>query len=155
MTFRITALRANQFTKFSHMTDTELKQAGVRKLIADSKPGFPCRVSLQDAEIGETVFLLNFCHHNHNTPYRASHAIFVRQHVCQAEPAENTIPDGLKIRLTSVRGFNAAQDMVAADVTDGHQLSGVIRNFFDNTDIAYLHLHNAKQGCYAARVDRT
>ena len=154
MTFRVSALQAEQFLKFSQMTNFELEQHGGQRLTVDAKPGFPCRVSLKDAEIGETVLLLNFFHHDHNTPYRASHAIFVRENACQAKPFTNIIPDVIKSRLISVRGFNAAHDMVTADVVGGNGLCGVINNFFDDGDIAYIHLHNAKQGCYAARVDR-
>ena len=155
MTFKISALQAGQFSKFLCMTDFELEQRGARRLIADAKPGFSCRVSLREAEIGETVLLLNFFHHDHNTPYRSSHAIFVCENAQQAEPLVNTIPDVFKNRLISVRGFNEANDMVMADVVEGSGLSDVMNGFFDIKDIAYLHLHNAKQGCYAARVDRT
>lgn len=154
MTFIVSALQAEQFSKFSQMTDFELERHGGQRLTVDAKPGFPCRVSLKEAEIGETVLLLNFVHHVHNTPYRASHAIFVRENICQANLVANTIPDVLKSRLISIRGFNAKHDMVTADVAEGGGLSGVINNFFENKDIAYVHLHNAKQGCYVARVDR-
>lgn len=154
MTFRISALQGGQFSKFLSMTDFELEQYGVRRLIADTKAGFPCRVSLKDAEIGENVLLLNFTHHDHNTPYRASHAIFVREGVCQAEPSVDTIPEALKSRLISVRGFDAMHDMVVADVVDGSELGSAINNFFNNKVVDYIHLHNAKPGCYAARVDR-
>jgi Protein of unknown function (DUF1203) len=154
MTFIISALQAEQFAKFIPMTNIELEAHGIQRITVDSKPGFPCRVSLQDAEIGETVLLLNFVHHDQDTPYRASHAIFVRENACQAEPAIGTIPEVLTTRLISVRGFNSKQDMVAADVVEGSELNYAINSFFNNKDIGYLHLHNAKPGCYAARVDR-
>jgi len=154
MGFKISALRVDQFTKLFSMTDSELEQYNARRLIVDANPGFPCRVSLQDAEIGETVLLMNYVHHNHNTPYLASHAIFVRENARQAEPLRDIIPDVLKSRLISVRGFNDSHDMINAEVVDGHSLRHVINNFFDDKDINYLHLHNAKPGCYAARVNR-
>ena len=54
----------------------------------------------------------------------------------------------------SVRAFDAHGMMLDADVVDGELLEPVLQNLFDNRDIDYVHLHNAKPGCYAARVDR-
>ncbi len=155
MTFRISALQAEQFADFLPLTDIELEPHSVQRITVDAKPGFPCRVSLKEADIGETVLLLNFVHHNHSSPYRSSHAIYVCESARQAFPLANTIPDVLQSRLISVRGFNSKHNMVMADVAEGSELSDIIQGFFNNMSIAYLHLHNAKQGCYVARVDRT
>ena len=79
MTFQIRALPAGQFAHLTQLSDAELAAQNIHKRVVDAHPGYPCRVSLQDADIGETVFLLHHCHHDEATPYRASHAIFVRR----------------------------------------------------------------------------
>ena len=42
-------------------------------------PTFPCRVSLVDRALGESVLLLNHVSHDVANPYRATHAIFIAQ----------------------------------------------------------------------------
>lgn len=63
-------------------------------MIVDKKPGFPCRVSLTDADLGETVLLVPFHHHE------------------------------VSSRLLS------------------------------DESVSYLHIHNARPGCYNCRVLR-
>ena len=123
-------------------------------MIVEEKPGYPCRVSLADAEIGETVILVNFQHQSAESPYQATHAIFVRQNVEQAFPGIGVVPELLKTRLISIRAFDEKHYMVKADVVDGSRLSGSIQAILQDTKVAYLHLHNAKPGCFAARVTR-
>jgi hypothetical protein len=96
-------------------------------------------------------------HHEHqpaDTPYRAGHAIYVRAGAVEATPDVGEVPDVLRRRLLSVRAFDEAGMMLGADVVDGGDVARAIERFFDDPLIAYLHLHNAKPGCYAARVDR-
>ncbi len=54
----------------------------------------------------------------------------------------------------SVRAFDAQGMMLDADVVDGKLLEPVLQRLFDNGAVEFVHLHNAKRGCYAARVDR-
>ncbi len=154
MGFRISALDVDKFTHLFGLDDEALQQHGVQRRVVDSKPGYPCRISLQDAEVGETVLLMNYEHQPAPTPYRSSHAIFVREWAEQAVLERNEVPIMLRSRLLSVRAFDALGMMVAADVVEGEQLESVIERMLaiDATD--YLHIHNAKLGCYAARVDR-
>lgn len=69
--FQFVALQDKEFNNLFLMDDEELKNIGAVKMIADEKPGFPCRVSLKDAEIGEEVILLNYQYHFVNSPYKA------------------------------------------------------------------------------------
>lgn len=154
MGFHISALSVDEFSHLFGQDDEVLAKNGVRRVIADSNFGFPCRVSLQDAEIGESLLLLNYEHQPARTPYRSSHAIYVRERASQARLAENEIPDVLKKRLLSVRAFDAAGMMVDADVVDGQQLDALIERLFANDSAEYLHIHNARLGCYAALVSR-
>jgi len=123
-------------------------------MIVDAKPGYPCRVSLADAEIGETIILVNFEHQSGESPYQATHAIFVRENAEQAFPDVGTVPESLEIRLISIRAFDDKHYMVDADVVEGSRLSASIPAMLQDPRVAYLHLHNAKPGCFAARVTR-
>jgi len=153
MGFRITGLPAEPFTQLFTLSDAELAAHHAVRRIADARPGFPCRVSLTDADIGEEVILVHFEHHAVATPYRASHAIYVRRGERRFD-AVDEIPEQLRLRLLSVRGFDAAGMMVAADVVDGRELEGAIARLFGDDRITYLHVHFAKPGCYAARIER-
>jgi hypothetical protein len=154
MPFQIHALPKTPFTDLFTLSDADLQRQGMRRVIADTKPGFPCRVSLQDADIGEELLLLNYSHLDGNTPYAANHAIYVRKDAEQASPLPGDIPAVLATRLLSVRAFDDRNMMVAADVTDGKGLAPVLDAFFADAAVAVIHLHNAKQGCFAARVTR-
>jgi len=154
MPFQIHALPADLFSDLFSLSDAELAGKSARRMIVDGSPGYPCRVSLADAEIGDIVLLVNYQHQPNDTPYRASHAIFVRQGVEQVSPEPDEVPEVLASRLMSVRAFDGAHDMVAADVVDGQALKPAIESLFADPRIDYLHLHNAKQGCFAASVTR-
>jgi len=152
--FRIAGLPLAQFQPLFSLDDNELAQKGVHRMIVDAKPGFPCRVSLQDAEIGERVILLPFVHHDVESSYRASGPIFVCETAKQVELAPNEIPDVVASRMMSVRAYNDKGMMINAAVTPGSQLKSQIEEFFDDARISYLHLHNAGAGCYSCRVER-
>lgn len=154
MPFQITALPLERFQPFFGLSDAALADRGVLRRVADQTPGFPCRVSLEDAAPGEPVLLLNYEHQPAPTPYRASHAIYVRQSAVQARPEIDEVPEMLRSRLLSTRAYDRHGMMVAADVTDGRELETSVARLFENEAAAYLHLHNARPGCYAARVDR-
>jgi len=152
--FRIVALPLRQFQPLFSLDDNELAQKSARRLIVDAKPGFPCRVSLRDAEIGERVILVPFVHHDVDSPYRASGAIFVREAAKEIRPAPGELPDVVASRVISVRAYNDKGMMVTAAVTPGKKLKAQIENFFGDAKISYLHLHNAGAGCYSCRVER-
>jgi hypothetical protein len=155
MDFRITGLPAARFTHLFGLGDEELAGHRAVRRVCDEKPGFPCRVSLADAEPGERVLLLNFEHLDVDSPYRASHAIYVREREQPAFDEVNTLPEALRSRLLAIRGFDAQGMMVAADVVEGRAADALVRGFLDNEEIAYLHAHFARRGCFAARIDRS
>jgi len=155
MSFQIHALAAETFAPLFNLPESDLAAIPARKVLADEKPGYPCRVSLADAEVGETVLLINYEHQPNHTPYRASHAIYVRQGSAQAFPAVGEVPAMLTCRLISIRAFDREHNMVRADVVEGKCLSEAIPRMLDDAGIDYLHLHNAKLGCFAAKVTRT
>lgn len=154
MSFRISALPVEPFRHLFGLADATLAAHGAVRRIADTKPGFPCRVSLEDAEIGEPVLLINYEHLPAASPYRSRYAIYVREHASEAHPEVNEVPQQLRSRLLSVRAFDAQSMLHEAEVVDGSQLEAAIERLFADSRVAFLHVHNAKPGCYAARVDR-
>ena len=154
MGFQILALNIDQFNHLFGQDDEALAKSGVQRVVADDCPGYPCRVSLQDAAIGESLLLMNYEHQSAASPYRSSHAIYVRESASQARPDENEIPESLRRRLLSVRSFDKSGMMLEADVVDGRQVERLVDQLFDNDTVEYLHVHNAKRGCFAARVER-
>ena len=154
MGFQVSALRVDEFRHLFGLDDESLARHGARRMTVDVKPGYPCRVTLKDADPGESVLLVNYEHLAVNTPYRSTHALFVREGATTCPPITNRIPEQLTIRLLSIRAFDADGMMVDADVVHGEEAEPVIRGLLDDTRVEYLHIHNAKPGCYAARVDR-
>lgn len=152
--FQCIALDTALFSGYFEKSPAELAQLGAKQMMVDKKPGFPCRISLEDAEIGEEVLLLPYAHHAVASPYQASGPIFIRKEVEMAKPGVNEIPLMLQHRLLSVRGYDKDGLMVAAVVVEGRNLAASIAELFDNEQIEYLHLHNAKPGCYNCLVKR-
>jgi hypothetical protein len=155
MSFIVTGLPAEPFQPLFGLSDAELAERGVIRRQVDTKPGFPCRITLEDAEPGETVLLLNYLHQPADTPFRASHAIFVREADHRTTRTVDKVPPAILARQhISLRAFDDAGMMVDADVAPGVALEPVIERLLGRPDVAYLHAHYAGMGCYAARIDR-
>lgn len=152
--FRFVALPREAFVHLFAQSDAMLARAAIRRLYVDVHPGYPCRVSLQDAEVGETVLLLSYPHHDAASPYRGAGPLFVRENAMTAFPAADEVPAMFLHRLLSVRAYDANGMMRDADVVEGGVLAGMIRRFFADPHIDYLHIHHARQGCFACRVVR-
>ena len=152
--FQIHALPKTEVSHLYGLDDAALAQLGAVAQIADAQPGYPCRVSLRDAAVGERVILLNYTHQPADTPYRASHAIYLRDGAETCVPAPGEIPQCLQPRLISLRAFDRSGHMRAADIGEGTALRKQIARMLEDPAIDYLHLHNAKPGCFAARVTR-
>jgi hypothetical protein len=152
--FRITGLDPEKFKDLFAMTDEELVAMGARRVVADETPGFPDRIEMRDFDVGETAILVNYTHLDAASPYRSSHAIYVREGATRAYDAVDEVPGVLRRRLLSVRAFDEKAMMTNADVIDGTDLKGWITRTFENPRVAFIDVHNAKPGCFAARVQR-
>ncbi len=152
--FRLIALPAERFAGLFEKSEAELRAIAARRMVVDDKPGYPCRVSLVDAEIGETVVLLNYEHQFASSPYRAAGPIFIRRGAVTARPAVGEIPVMFRHRLLSARAYDAEGMMAAAEVVKGTELEAAIGRLFADPRVAYLHLHNAGPGCFNCRVER-
>ena len=154
MDYRIKGLPLAPFQPLFGLDETELAARGIVRMVADSKPGYPCRITLEDAEPGESLLLLNWRHQDADTPYRADGPIFVREAAMETRELRNAVPQQQRDRLLSVRAYDAQGWMHDADVLQGTELEAAIERSFADARIDYLHVHNARRGCYACRVER-
>src|SRR5713101_2355910 len=154
MGFRITGLPASEFADLFSLSDDALRARRAVRRVADARLSYPCRVSLTDAELGEDVVLVHYEHQRADTPYRSSHAIYVREGEATYD-AVDAVPDQLRRRMLSLRAFDANGMIVGADLVDGQTLEDAIATLLADGRAAYLHAHFAKYGCYAARIERT
>ena len=153
MSFRITGLSAEPFAPLFGLSESELRERGAVRKTVDQPNAYPCRISLTDAEPGETVLLTHFEHHPVDSPFRSSYAIYVREGE-RTFDAIDQVPDQLRRRLLAVRAYDEAGMLLDADVTDGKALEPLIEKLFANRQAGYLQVHFAKPGCYAAKVER-
>jgi hypothetical protein len=154
MSFRIRGLPAETFNHLFALSEEELTRQGlVRRIADDRRPGYPCRVSLEDSTPGDELLLVNYEHLPVDSPYRMRFAIFVRKGD-ETYDRVDEVPEQLRKRMLAVRGFDAEGMMVRFDLVDGRDLEGAIDKLLANPKAEYLHVHFAAPGCYAARVDR-
>ncbi len=154
MSFRIQGLSADNFDHLFALSDEELAQRGaVRRIADDRRPGYPCRVSLEDAKAGDELLLVNYEHLPVDSPYRMRFAIYVRKGDTTYDRA-GEVPEQLRTRTLAVRAFDSNGMMVAFDLVDGRELESAIGKQFSSRAAQFLHIHYAAPGCYAARVDR-
>jgi hypothetical protein len=153
MSFRITGLPAQPFEELFSLTDEALAARLAMRVVVDREHGYPCRISLTDAEPGQTVILFNYEHQPANSPFRSNYAIYIREGEQQYDQVD-LVPDQLRRRLLSVRGFDRHGMLRGADIAQGTALEPLIEQLFNDESVAYLHIHIARPGCYAARVDR-
>ncbi|MDR3445907.1 MULTISPECIES: DUF1203 domain-containing protein [unclassified Dyella] len=153
MHFRLSGLPAEPFAELFALPDEALAERRAMRVTADRAHGYPCRISLTDAEPGQSLILLNYEHQPANSPFRSNHAIYIREGEAQYDRVDE-VPDQLRRRLLSVRGFDEHGMLRDADVVQGTALEPLIERLFADDSVAHLHIHIARPGCYAARVDR-
>ena len=154
MSFVVSALPAAEFRPLFGLSEAALAARGIVRRTVDA-PGSPCRLTLEDAPVGETVLLLNYEHQPADTPFRARHAIFVREGAQTRSFAPGEIPPAFAARkFLSLRAFDTAGMMVAADLAPTADLAEAVERLLADPAVAYVHAHYAGAGCYAARIDR-
>jgi hypothetical protein len=152
MNYTVRGLSPEPFIPLYGLGDEELAKRRARRVVVDGA-GFPERVEMRDAEPGETLLLVNFEHQDADTPYLSSHAIYVREGATETWSGDH-LPEVMRKRLLSLRAFSAEGSMIDADVVEGREAEPVIERLLGNPEVAYIHAHYAKPGCYAARIDR-
>ena len=154
MTYQITGIDPDPYRHLYGLSDEELASHGIVRMTVTAKPSFPCRVSLTDREIGESVLLLNHVSHDVANPYRASHAIFVTEGAEEAAIYVDEVPPAFGPRVLSLRAFDEDGMMVDAALTQPGEADAGIRKLFENPAITTIHSHSATRGCFAAMIDR-
>lgn len=154
MNYQLRGLDPALFEKLFDLDDAALAKRGMKRLRVDAPIGYPCRVTLEDAPVGEEVLLLPFTHQDSPSPYRASGPIFVRRGIAEARRIVGELPAYLTRQLLSVRAYDDADMMVAADVVEKREAGPLFDSLLARSDVAYLHVHFAKRGCFACRVER-
>lgn len=152
--FQLSGVDHRPFQALFDQTDDGLQAQGIVRMQVDAQPGFPCRVSLQDAAVGEQVLLLPYWHHQVESPYRALGPIFVRQGASQAQLPPDTVPDYVSRRQMSLRAYDQAGMMLMAEVCEGTEVAALLSAWFETAAVAYIHLHNAKRGCFSCLAER-
>jgi hypothetical protein len=155
MSFQIVPLSRGVFAPLFELSDAALGARRAMRVRADAKPGFPCRISLEDAEPGEELLLVNFEHQSAESPFRSSHAVYVRPDALEAELPPNALPGYFVGRTISLRAFDRRGMIIGAELVEGEHTAPAIEALFAASPAAaYLHAHFAKYGCYACRIDR-
>jgi Protein of unknown function (DUF1203) len=150
--FRIRGLPAADFNDLFGLSDAELEQRQARRMIAQDG-GYPCRISLTDATPGDEVILVSYEHHRAASPYRSNGALFVREGE-QRFDGVDAVPAQLRKRVIALRGYDTCGMLRKAELFDGRNLEAGIDALFAQSEIAFIHAHFAKYGCYAALIER-
>jgi hypothetical protein len=154
MSFRVKGLPPDHFQSLFGLSDAELAQRGALRRIVDRNPGYPDRIELRDAEVGERVLLVNYTHLPVETPFRSSYAIYVREGARSQYDRVDEIPEQFRSRVLSLRAFDNDDMLNHADIVEGGMVESLIARMLSNPETAYIHVHYAKYGCFAARIDR-
>jgi hypothetical protein len=154
MTYRIEGLHREAYAGLLGLTDAELAERGARRVTADAKPGFPCRVALEDAEPGETLILFNHVSNDVPNPFRSTHAIYVRESAALPACYVDETPPVFAGRVLSLRGFDGEGMLKGASLAEPGEAASKIRELFERPEITVIHAHNAAAGCFAAKIVR-
>jgi hypothetical protein len=152
--FQMTGIDPAKFEPLFELPDHDLARLGAVRRFAHDMPGFPCRVSLEDASPGEELLLLPYVHQPASSPYHASGPIYVRRGAKQRTLQAGEVPDYVATRLISVRAYDATHMMVDASVCEGGVVAADIERMFASALVDYIHLHFARRGCFSCRVNR-
>ncbi|WP_200912000.1 DUF1203 domain-containing protein [Prosthecomicrobium hirschii] len=154
--FRIRGIDPAAVAAAFALDDDGLAAIGAVRVIAEAGGGYPCRITLEEAEAGEDLILMNYEHQPASSPYGSRGPIYVRRRgLDRAGPLVlDHVPAQIRTRLLSVRAYDAADMIVEAEVVEGTELEALATAWLARPAIAYLHVHFARRGCFAARVER-
>jgi hypothetical protein len=154
MAYRIEGLDPAPYAPLFALGDAELREQGARRVTADGRPVFPCRATLEDADEGETLILVNHVSHDVAGPFRSSFAIYVRESAERPAVFRDALPPVFARRTLTLRAIDAAGMLASAELVPGIEADAAIRRLFANPDIAQIHAHYAAPGCFAAKIVR-
>jgi hypothetical protein len=154
MSYAISGLPIETFRPLFALSDEDLAARGVLRKTAVAGGRYPCRITLEDAQPGQTLLLLNYEHQDAATPYRSNYAIYVNESAAETRHLVDETPLVLHDRPIALRAFDEAGMLVASDLALANDVEAAIERQFAKPEVAYLHAHNAAPGCFAARIDR-
>jgi len=152
--FQLVGIDHVPFQALFALSDEQLNQISAKRCFVQESPGYPCRISLEDAQVGEEVLLMPYLHQPAASPYRASGPIFVRRGVQQRKLPVGEVPSYITNRLMSLRAYDSEHMIVAASVCEGTLAGSEITEYFRRAEVAYIHLHNANRGCFSCKAVR-
>jgi hypothetical protein len=153
MSYTVSGLDPRDFDELFALSDDELRARNAMRVVVTEFPGFPDRLSLDDAHVGEEVILAHYTHQPAGTPFQASHAIYLKPGAARAV-THGELPPALTRRTLSLRAFDESGMLRDAALADGADATATIERLLAAEGVAYLHAHYAAPGCYAARIDR-
>ena len=154
MSFRIQGLSPAPFADLYGLSEADLAARGVIRYVADGNTHYPDRIEMRHIALGEAALLINHVCQPAATPYRATHAIFVREGATQPFDEIDVVPEVFRPRLLSLRAYDERGMIIDADVVEGAAVEGLIERLLDNPDVSYVHAHNARRGCYSGLITR-
>jgi hypothetical protein len=154
MAYRIEGIAAEPFAALFGLSDEALARSGARRVVADASGGFPCRVTLEEAEPGETLILANHVSHDAATPFRTAYAIFVREGAGGPARYDDELPPVLRGRALSLRGFDDEGMLRGAVLAMAGEAEAKIAELLERPEIHAVHAHSAAAGCFIAKIER-
>ena len=154
MTYEVRGLDPGPFAPLFAMDEGQLAERRAVRVRAAASAGFPCRVSLRDADEGDELMLVHHVNHDVETPYRNAFAIYVRKDA--AAPARY-VDECLPVfagRQIALRAYDAAGMLAKARLALPGEADARIRELLEDPVVSYIDAHNAAYGCFAARIER-
>ncbi|MFT3692053.1 MAG: DUF1203 domain-containing protein [Kofleriaceae bacterium] len=142
------------FDSLFELSDEELSARGIVRETATSSIGFPDRVSMSDADIGDELLLVHYDHHVTRSPYRGGGAVYVKRGAVRSVLPAREIPLYVSRRPMSVRAYDRHGMMVEGIFCDGVDAKVHLDSLFARETIEYVHLHNARRGCFFTEARR-
>jgi len=154
MNYKISGLKAEPFAHLFGQSESYLnKHNAIRQTVA-CYPGYPDRISLCDIPVGETALLINHIYQPAATPYFGTHAIYIREGCTRQGIYLNELPEVMQGRILSLRAFDDKHFLIEADIVEGKSAESLIAQFFNDPQVSYIQIHNAKRGCYSCFAER-
>jgi len=154
MAYRIEGLPPQEFEGLFEMPADRLETRVARRVTAHAPHAFPCRITLEDAEVGDELLLINHVSHDVAGPFRTAFAIFVREGASRAACYIDETPLYLERRTLGLRGFDCEGMLAGAVLALPGEADARMRSLFERPEISVIHAHNAAHGCFLARIER-
>ena len=149
--FRIIALPTDIAEKARRAAESGAEDHAVIKV--DSATGFPCRHCLCWAKPGERVILFPYASIPTGHPYSETGPIFVHAEPCERYGAIGEYPNDFR-NGRAFRAYDAAYNMIDAEVADGNDPEAIIEKLFQNPKTEFVDARSVTRGCFAFRILR-